>query len=98
DWSVTGVQTCALPISEGDLREYTVRLEPPKGMSEQEQRVTVADRGCAEVSFWPRWDGRLSGTVFDAEGQPATGVRVYLIKAEKQIGRASCRERGWSSG
>ena len=64
--------------------EYTVRLEPPKGMSEQEQRVTVADRGCAEVSFWPRWDGRLSGTVFDAEGQPATGVRVYLIKAEKR--------------
>jgi Carboxypeptidase regulatory-like domain len=64
--------------------EYTVRTEPPKGMSEQEQKVTVADRGCAEVSFWPRWDGRLSGSVIDAEGQPATGVRIYLVKAEKR--------------
>jgi len=63
--------------------EYTVRLEPPKGMSEQERKVTVADRGCAEISFWPRWDGRLSGTVFDAEGHPATEVRIHLVKVEK---------------
>jgi 5-hydroxyisourate hydrolase-like protein (transthyretin family) len=63
--------------------EYTVRAEPPQGMSEVEQKVTVADRGCAEVSFWPRWDGRLSGIVYDAEGRPATGVGIYLVKAEK---------------
>src|SRR5262247_1071901 len=43
--------------------EYTVRAEPPQGMSEHERKVKVADRGCAEVSFWPRWDGRLNGTV-----------------------------------
>jgi 5-hydroxyisourate hydrolase-like protein (transthyretin family) len=64
--------------------EYTVRTELPQGMSEQEQKVTVADRGCAEVHFWPRWDGRLSGTVFDADGRPATGVRIHLVKAEKR--------------
>jgi 5-hydroxyisourate hydrolase-like protein (transthyretin family) len=64
--------------------EYTVRAEPPRGMSEQERKVTVADRGCAEVSFWPRWDGRLSGIVYDAEGRPATGARIYLVKAEKR--------------
>jgi protocatechuate 3,4-dioxygenase beta subunit len=64
--------------------EYTVRAEPPQGMSEQERKVTVADRGCAEVSFWPRWDGRLSGIVYDAEGRPATGVSIYLVKAEKR--------------
>jgi len=63
--------------------EYTVRAESPQGMSEVEQKVTVADRGCAEVSFWPRWDGRLSGIVYDAEGRPATGVSIYLVKAEK---------------
>jgi|GEM_PF-1261987 len=63
--------------------EYTVRAEPPQGMSEVEQKVTVADRGCAEVSFWPRWNGRLSGIVYDAEGRPATGVSIYLVKAEK---------------
>jgi len=39
--------------------EYTVKIEPPEGMSEREQKVTVADRGCAEVSFWPRRDGGL---------------------------------------
>src|SRR5262245_24343894 len=64
--------------------EYTIRGEPPRGMSEQEHKVSVADGGCAEVSFWPRWDVRLNGTVFDAEGQPATGVRIYLIKSEKR--------------
>jgi protocatechuate 3,4-dioxygenase beta subunit len=64
--------------------EYTVRVEPPQGMSEQEQKVTVADLGCAEVSFWPRWDGGLSGIVYDAEGRPAAGVRIYPVKAEKR--------------
>jgi hypothetical protein len=64
--------------------EYTVRAELPQGMSEQERKVTVVDRGCAEVYFRPRWDGRLSGTVFDADGRPATGVRIYLVKAEKR--------------
>jgi 5-hydroxyisourate hydrolase-like protein (transthyretin family) len=64
--------------------EYTVRAEPPQGMSEQERKVTVADRGCAEVFFRPRWDGRLNGIVFDADGRPATGVRIYLVKAEKR--------------
>jgi len=53
-------------------------------MSEHEQKVTVVDRGCAEVSFWPRWDGRLSGIVYDAEGRPATGVGIYMVKAEKR--------------
>jgi len=38
--------------------EYTVRAEPPQGMSEQERKVTVVDRGCAEVSFRPHWGGR----------------------------------------
>jgi 5-hydroxyisourate hydrolase-like protein (transthyretin family) len=65
--------------------EYTVRAEPPQGMSEQERKVTVADRECAEVSFRPRWDGRLSGIVYDAEGRPVTGVGVYLLKTEKRM-------------
>ena len=64
--------------------EYSVRAEPPQGMSEQERKVTVVDRGCAEVSFWPRWDGRLSGIVYDAEGRPATGVGIYLVNVEKR--------------
>ncbi|MGH9937166.1 MAG: carboxypeptidase regulatory-like domain-containing protein [Blastocatellia bacterium] len=34
--------------------EYTVKIEPPEGMSDQERKVTVADRGCAEVPFCPR--------------------------------------------
>ena len=63
--------------------EYIVRLEPPEGMSAPEEKVTVADGGCAEVLFWPRWDGRLSGTVLNADGQPATGVRIHLVRVEK---------------
>src|SRR5262245_58332266 len=72
-------KTSSLPAGE-----YTVRAELPQGMSYVDQKVTVADRGCAEVSFWPRWDGRLSGIVLDSEGRPATGVRIYLVKAEKR--------------
>jgi hypothetical protein len=31
--------------------EYTAKIVPPKGMSVREQKVTVADRGCAEIYF-----------------------------------------------
>src|SRR5438046_4316892 len=50
DWSVTGVQTCALPICVGDLRNRRHRgqvlVVPPEGREHQvgERRVDTEDK------------------------------------------------------
>jgi hypothetical protein len=46
-----------------------------------EQEITVANRGCAVVSYNVVDNGRLSGRVLDPEGQPAAGVLMALIEA-----------------
>jgi Carboxypeptidase regulatory-like domain len=64
--------------------DYTVKIDLPEGLDAgKEQKVQVYERGCAKVDFEGRWDGKLSGTVIDAEGRPVKGVGVYLVKAEK---------------
>jgi hypothetical protein len=64
--------------------DYTVKIDLPEWLDAgKEQKVQVYERGCAKVDFEGRWDGKLSGTVIDAEGRPVKGVGVYLVKAEK---------------
>src|SRR5256885_2635137 len=75
DYKVTGVQTCALPISAGFNR--LIALQP------QEIQVGILKR--------------LRGTPIvrhDAEWQMAYNPHPpYELLQNKQIGRASCRER-----
>src|SRR3546814_4091733 len=75
---VTGVQTCALPIYVD-----TVRLDPSPcpEIKLQSQDVLIANRG--ELLKQPQ--SGYSAALF---GLVENGV------FEKQIGRASCRERG----
>jgi hypothetical protein len=47
-----------------------------------EQEVTVADRGCAVVNYYVNDNGRISGTVFDAEGQPASRLLLTLVEVD----------------
>jgi hypothetical protein len=47
-----------------------------------DQEISVADRGCAAVSYFVVDNGRLSGSVFDPEGQPAPGVLLALMDAD----------------
>src|SRR5206468_5364002 len=92
DLIVTGVQTCALPISPGRRRR---RASPaiPGGASPLVFPVAgfplghPGDRGleAAPAGLLPL---RLSHPV---------DVVLLLRVAERQIGRASCRGRGWVS-
>src|SRR3546814_7570737 len=81
---VTGVQTCALPISEM-LNLEGVVLEPAGALSiaalEMLGRERLADRSVVAV---------VSGGNFDFERLPDVKERAMRYA---EIGRASCRER-----
>jgi hypothetical protein len=48
---------------------------------QQNKMVTVPDRGCVEVGFETKIDGRISGRVFDSKGRPAS-VPIRLEPVE----------------
>src|SRR5207237_4725123 len=79
DSSVTGVQTCALPISEA-LKKRAVE----SGFAD----VFLVDTSA------PAAAGAKPGTLHPRTGQRAPQHR----RLPPKIGRASCRERGQSSG
>jgi hypothetical protein len=47
-----------------------------------ERDVTVANRGCAAVSYYITDNGRVSGRVFDAEGQPVARIMISLVNPD----------------
>src|SRR5205807_5676256 len=90
DYKVTGVQTCALPISPSSLANPPV-VEPSEPASAVARRIaqacfTMSSRHCQAR-------GR--------RGVPARAgksTRRVGGMARRQIGRASCRERVESAG
>src|SRR5947209_12358866 len=77
---VTGVQTCALPISFLGLLLWTVRPgEAEKGTSHRRR----CPAGGGSIAFGRTRDGKLG----------RAGGWGYLL-GDEEIGRASCRERG----
>jgi hypothetical protein len=66
--------------------KYKITLSLPEELMvhQPEQEVTIADRGCAGVNYFVADNGRISGVVFDAEGQPAPKVLLSLIEADGQ--------------
>jgi hypothetical protein len=60
--------------------KYKVKLSLPAGLraEPEEQEVAVANKGCASIYFSVLSDGRLSGTVFDAAGQPFEKAEILL--------------------
>jgi hypothetical protein len=64
--------------------KYKITLSIPEELMVHEpaQEVTIADRGCAAVYYFVADNGRISGKVFDAEGQPAANVLVALLDAD----------------
>src|SRR5262249_56076445 len=84
DWSVTGVQTCALPIFFGKkvwASEFAGDRPPLLQRAED-----LADRGQVELAVAPERVGRPAGHLVAGRVGPEQGL--------DQIGRASCRERG----
>ena len=63
--------------------QFKVTLQLPDELFtyRPEQELRVASRGCATVNYFVVDNGRLSGRVLDAEGQPAVGVQVTLMEA-----------------
>src|SRR5207249_8851138 len=87
DRNVTGVQTCALPIFRAQERAGEVHVEHPLPLVsiEEVRRSTTRDPG--------RGDDGVDSPVLGDHLVDHTRNRLLV-----EIGRASCRERGWSSG
>src|SRR5438046_8390161 len=91
DWPVTGVQTCALPISGAArgaqgaaLSRSPVSLEPRRSSRSRAEMTELVLPGHANAV----------GTIFG-------GKVMEWIDIAGKIGRASCRERGqqwWGRG
>src|SRR5262249_58423611 len=90
DWSVTGVQTCALPILAGEPAASEVaRNYQPGGKCSVAYNPSDPTRCFLDTSLtWHTWGKLGIGAVAGIAGL------VFLILGLKnEIGRASCRER-----
>src|SRR5207237_4316087 len=92
DSSVTGVQTCALPISAiGNVLEVLSASEDGKVFSPPPTVVAIG-----QFAEEPIKRGEDPGTTVGSMIVPAATVVAAIIAATAaQIGRASCRERVW---
>lgn len=61
--------------------KFKVTLQLPQTLFTEraEQEVAVSDRGCGSVVYWVTDNGRLSGTVFDMQGQPVRRILLSLL-------------------
>src|SRR5207244_9978131 len=95
---VTGVQTCALPILRmRSERSYSGLAPVAAGCTSRGSR----EEGIASLAFAgsltaaPSFVRELLDAFSRAQPVPST---ASITKALRQIGRASCRERGEKSG
>src|SRR5205085_7330957 len=86
DLTVTGVQTCALPISQEIAPPIRVRALRSAFLVFGD---TLLLSGRMALLFQPTFDSRLAPSLFS---EPLTCI---FRSASLEIGRASCRERGW---
>src|SRR5262249_56530266 len=94
DWSVTGVQTCALPIW---ARASLARELSGFSLGQPELR---ANGGGGSVGRHANWRRQAGSDQRAADGRRAfcaarrAAVAGAYAAIRRQIGRASCRERG----
>src|SRR5207248_5136729 len=83
DRTVTGVQTCALPISSGspDVRPCS--------------RAGFAGKELAEAAAGKSLPQLCDGICTDRRARNGAIVRAGRCEPSPEIGRASCRERVW---
>src|SRR5205823_12029506 len=94
DKLVTGVQTCALPISERDELVVEDRTRPQPPDTDRHAAVAIGvERGLRTVAL-SEIDNRLRRRRRQLQLLRAAAEAVECI----EIGRASCRERGEISG
>src|SRR5206468_9102805 len=91
DLIVTGVQTCALPIYLSVLHQSLTRGSKRRCLELRRQRARVPELQVDSVGT----GSRRVLTPVDG-GQRARRLSVARAARAEEIGRASCRERGWS--
>jgi hypothetical protein len=66
--------------------EYTVKpfVPPGLGVRGPDRKVTVADKGCAEIGFWLESNAQLSGRVLNPQGLPVARAEIFLLAAAKE--------------
>ena len=64
--------------------KFKVALQLPETLvtDRPEREISVADRGCAAVTYYVNDNGRVMGRLLDAEGQPVSRLLVTLISTE----------------
>lgn len=67
--------------------EYTIKISPPENMTtgQIEEKVSLANGGCAVVSFWLENDGRISGRVLNPQGLPVNKAELFLMESAKEL-------------
>ena len=60
---------------------YKLNLQLPETLitSQPEREITVADKGCALVSWFVTDNGRVLGRVVNADGEPVPNIRITLV-------------------
>src|SRR5207253_7267275 len=97
DGHVTGVQTCALPISEAfRVLDLPSLLRGHTPVASRRSRKASAIRGRVHDAFRPLGLGRTQTWV--APSCSGWGPMAARGRPEAEIGRASCRERGEGAG
>src|SRR5207245_6409517 len=95
DATVTGVQTCALPIFGKDHA-------PKQRDQDMTAAITVSERAARRIGEILKGEGDGAMLRISVEGGGCSGFQykfdVDHAKAEDEIGRASCRERGKGRG
>src|SRR5205085_8670348 len=98
DLTVTGVQTCALPISTQLIAGALAALISGRGSSEPGRREHIAEL----IHKAKLFKGRLYTAIIRKPGSKKPGKFNLLhapnVPADTKIGRASCRERGEIEG
>lgn len=67
--------------------EYLVKVALPEGFDTRgapEEKVNVADRGCAVVGFWLEPAGKLSGRVLNPQGLPVNKAEIFISELAKE--------------
>src|SRR5207245_3456964 len=93
DATVTGVQTCALPISKG--RERRRRMYLSKVQVEGQRVHNPYELHRALWTLFPGHEHDARGFLFRFEAERPGSATELLLQSE--IGRASCRESGHST-
>src|SRR5207244_9676754 len=90
---VTGVQTCALPISLSRALRAVGQVLGGYARSSQDLETTACEWAGFGLAATPRL---LHGA--ERARQRQRRATVVALQVSVEIGRASCRDRGWGVG